>query len=113
MMFSLVHELAADGFDVSVACEALRVSRSGFYEWRDRPASARDESDAHLADTILDVHARSRGCYGSPRVHADLRLAGGEKVGRKRVARLMRLLGISGIGGSRKEAAQACCRCLR
>lgn len=102
MMFSLVHELAADGIAVAVACETLDVSTSGYYDWRDRPASARDEADAHLADKIRDIHAQSRSCYGAPRVHADLRLAGGERTGRKRVARLMRMLGVAGIGGSRK-----------
>ncbi|MBS4104489.1 IS3 family transposase [Tsukamurella paurometabola] len=102
MGFRLVHDLAADGFSVAVACRVLNVSRSGFYEWRSRPASARDEADAHLANKIRDIHAGSRGCYGSPRVHADLRLGGGERTGRKRIARLMRMLGVAGIGGSRK-----------
>ena len=81
----------------------LNVSTSGYYEWRDRPASVRDESDAHLANVIRDIHTGSRGCYGSPRVHAELRLGSGERACRKRVARLMRLLGIAGIGARRKK----------
>ena len=44
--FRLVQELAADGFDVAVTCRVLKVSRSGYYEWRDRPPSARDVADA-------------------------------------------------------------------
>ncbi|WP_175400024.1 IS3 family transposase, partial [Tsukamurella pseudospumae] len=80
-----------------MACRVLNVSTSGFYEWRSRPASARDESDAHLANKIRDIHAGSRGCYGAPRVHADLRLGGGIRTGRKRIARLMRMLGVAGI----------------
>ncbi|KXP14343.1 transposase [Tsukamurella pseudospumae] len=86
-----------------MACRVLNVSTSGFYEWRSRPASARDESDAHLANKIRDIHAGSRGCYGAPRVHADLRLGGGIRTGRKRIARLMRMLGVAGIGSRRKK----------
>ena len=72
--FRLVRELAADGIDVAVACRVLRVSRSGYYEWLTRPASARAVADAQLGETIARVHYESRGTYGSPRVHAELRL---------------------------------------
>ena len=58
---------------MAVACRVLRVSRSGYYGWRDRPPSPRDVADAHLANTIVDIHAMSRCSYGSPRVHAELR----------------------------------------
>jgi len=109
MSFRLVRDLAADGIDVTVACRVLTVSRSGYYEWRHRPASARDEADAWLANRIRDIHAMSRRCYGAPRVHAELRLADNVRVGRKRVARLMRIIGVSGICGRgpkrRKPAA--------
>ncbi|HEY1133714.1 MAG TPA: IS3 family transposase [Nocardioides sp.] len=100
MTFRLVQELAADGIDVAVACRVLKVSRSGFYEWRDRPPSARDLEDAYLANTVVEVHAMSRGSYGTPRIHAELRLAMGLRVGRKRVARLLRL---TGRGRDRRE----------
>jgi hypothetical protein len=83
--------------DVAVACRVLGVSRSGYYEWRERPPSARDLADAHLANTILDIHRMSRRAYGAPRVHAELRLGQGVRVGRKRVARLMRLTGVVGL----------------
>ncbi|WP_222678780.1 IS3 family transposase, partial [Rhodococcoides corynebacterioides] len=59
-------------------------------------------SDALLANSIRDIHQGSRGCYGAPRVHAELRLGGGISVGRKRVARVMRLLGVAGIGARHK-----------
>jgi hypothetical protein len=39
-----------------VACRVLKVSRSGYYEWRSRPASDGDVADAHLLDTIIDIH---------------------------------------------------------
>ena len=93
----MVRELAADGFDVAVACRVLKVSRSGYYEWRDRPPSRRDLDDAYLANTIVDIHQMSRCSYGAPRVHAELRLGRGVRVGRKRVARLLRITGRTGI----------------
>jgi putative transposase len=85
-----------------VACRVLKVSRSGYYEWLGRPLSGRDVDDAHLANTIVDIHAMSRRSYGAPRVHSELRLGQGVRVGRKRVARLMRCAGVRGIGGVSK-----------
>lgn len=86
MRFRLVQELADDGYDVAVTCRVLDVSRSGYYDWLRRPPSPRDLEDAYLANTILDIHADSRRSYGAPRVHAELRLGMGVRVGRKRVA---------------------------
>ena len=103
MTFRLVRELAADGIDVAVACRVLNVSRSGYYDWRHRQPSALDVTDAWLTNTILAVHADSRCSYGSPRVHAELRLGLGIRCGRKRVARLMRQAGIAGIGHRGKK----------
>ena len=57
MTYRLVRELGSDGIDVAVACRVLEVSRSGYYEWLGRPASARDVDDAHLFDLIRDVYA--------------------------------------------------------
>jgi transposase InsO family protein len=86
-----------------VACRVLKVSRSGYYEWRDRPPSRRDVDDAHLANTIIDIHAMSRCSYGAPRVHAELRLGMGVRVGRKRVARLLQVVGRRGISHRHKR----------
>ena len=97
MTYRLVHELGSDGIDVAVACRVLEVSRSGYYEWRQRPASLRDVDDAHLFDLIRDVHASSRATYGAPRVHAELKLGRGIHVGKKRVVRLMHQGGLRGI----------------
>ena len=99
-MFRLVQELADDGIDVAVACRVLKVSRSGYYEHRERPPSARDIDDAYLANTMIDIHEMSRGCYGAPRLHAELRMGLGVRVGCKRVARLLRVTGRAGIGGN-------------
>jgi putative transposase len=86
-----------------VACRVLKVSRSGYYEWRDRAPAPRELEDAYLANTIVDIHTMSRCSYGAPRVHAELRLGMGVHVGRKRVARLLRLVGRRGISHPHKR----------
>jgi putative transposase len=83
-------------YPVRILCRALGVSPSGYYAWRSRGASARAVSDAALAEAIRRSHARSRGTYGVPRVHADLAEAG-HRVSRKRVARLMRADHLAGV----------------
>lgn len=70
-------------------CDWLGVSRSGYYDWHNRPVNKRVEKDAALLKHIERIFKKSRGTYGSPRVHAALRHEG-IKVGRKRVERLMR-----------------------
>jgi putative transposase len=80
-----------------VSCRLLGVSRSGYYEWKDRPASARAAGNEMLLKQIEQIHADSRGSYGSPRVHAELTLGLGLVVNEKRVARLMRQAGIRGL----------------
>jgi putative transposase len=78
---------------VTTLCRVLEVSRSGFYAWEDRDPSKRSLDDDKLVVEILAIHKASRGTYGSPRVHAELQ-ARGIAVSRKRVARLMRKLGL-------------------
>ena len=85
------------GHHVAVSCRLLGVSRSGYYEWKDRPASARDTENELLLKQIRQIHADSRGSCGSPRVHAELTLGLGLVVNEKRVARLMRQAGIRGL----------------
>lgn len=87
-------------FPIAVMCDVLQVSRSGYYAWRDRPPSARDREDAGLTEAIRASHVASDGVYGALRIHADLR-AGGIRVGKKRVARLMRAAGIVGVSRRR------------
>lgn len=85
----------SDDYPVQRLCELFAVSRSGYYTWRKGAASPRARHDAALAIQIAAVHAKSRGTYGSPRVTLDLQEAG-ERVGRHRVARLMRRAGLRG-----------------
>ena len=81
MISRLVRELAADGFPSRWPAGCWRCRRSGFYEWRDRPPSAASVADADLLRTRSStIHAASRGTYGAPRVHAELRLGLGIRV---------------------------------
>jgi putative transposase len=82
---------------VSRLARVLGVSRAGYYAWASRPPSQGTLTDAYLAQQVRTIHARSRGTYGAPRVHAELRLGLDVHVGRKRVARLMREHGLQGI----------------
>jgi putative transposase len=82
---------------ISLLCELLGVSRSGFYAWERRPPSSRDLGDAWLLELIKDIHSQNRRVYGAPRIHAELRLGLGIRVGRKRVERLMRQAKLSGL----------------
>ncbi len=97
MTFRLVQELAAGGVRVAVACRVLRVSASGYYEWRGRAPSPRALADQALTVQIREIHVCSRGTYGAPRVHAELRLGRRVRCSRKRVARLMRAASLCGI----------------
>ena len=78
-------------------CRVLEVSRSGFHAWQARTPSARALEDERLTGRIREIHKDNRKVYGSPRVHAELVLGDGERIGRKRVERLMRAAGISGL----------------
>jgi len=83
---------------VATMCRALGVSPSGFYAWAKRKPSKRSVSDAELGDLIEHIHRESDGgTYGAPRIHAELADAHKTRVGRKRVARLMRLRGLVGV----------------
>jgi transposase InsO family protein len=94
MRFRFIEAEKAD-YPIRLLCRCLAVSRSGFYAWRKRPVSARARRDAHLKVEIAASHSASRRTYGSPRIERDLRQEG-HHVSRKRVARLMRELGLEG-----------------
>ncbi len=83
----------------------MKVSTSWLYEWRKRRADPAPHvrEDHKLTPTIVEIHRQSRGTYGSPRVHAELRLSAGIRVGRKRVERLMRHAGIEGVSRRRRR----------
>src|SRR3954453_4305531 len=87
----------AGGFPVSVACALLGVSRWAYYEWERGAPSDRALTDAWLLEQIKQIHGENRGVYGWRRIHAELRLAHGVRVSGKRVRRLMRQAGISGL----------------
>ena len=82
---------------VKTMCRVLGVSRSGFHAWERRAPSARAREDERLLERIREIHQANRGVYGSPRIHAELVLSDGERIARKRVERLMRQAGISGL----------------
>jgi len=78
-------------------CRALEVNRTSFHDWERRAPSGRALTDAFLVEKIREIHAASDGTYGARRVHAELRLEYDIHVGRKRVERLMKAAGISGL----------------
>ena len=78
---------------IKAMCRVLMVSTSAFYDWLAREPSERDREDELLATHIRAIHKASKGTYGSPRVHAELR-RGGFDVSRKRVIRIMQRLGL-------------------
>jgi putative transposase len=100
MCFRLIDAKRAQ-HPVSLLCGVLGVSRAGYYAWKDRPASPRQRRDGELVEQIGQVHDESEGTYGWPRIHAELRHRG-VRVSRKRVARLMRQAGLSGMVRRRK-----------
>ena len=84
-------------------CRVLGISESGYHAWRARTPSARIQRDTAIRVAIRAAHARSDGTYGSPRILEDLREVG-YRVGRKRVARLMRVEGLCGVSKRRGPA---------
>jgi putative transposase len=81
-------------------CRVLGVSPSGYYAWQTREQSARARRDTALSEDIVRIHEQSRGTYGAPRIHAELQ-QDGQRVGRKRVARLMRASSVVGVSRRR------------
>jgi putative transposase len=84
-------------------CRALGVNRTSFHDWERRAPSDRALSDAWLIEKIKQIHAASDGTYGVRRVHAELGLEHQLRVGRKRVERLMRAAGISGVAARKRR----------
>ena len=94
MKFAFITEHLSD-LPVDTTCNVLKVSRSGYYAWRDRPASDQSRRRTTLAVKIRVVHADNRGVYGSPRVWKALKAAG-EAVSCNTVAKVMRANGLRG-----------------
>jgi putative transposase len=95
-------------FPITFVCDRLGVSTSGFYEWRRAQANPcrRRREDAELVERIVEIHRMSRRAYGSPRIHDELVLGDGRRVGRKRIERLMRTNGIVGIHKRRRGSTR-------
>lgn len=85
---------------IATLCRVIGLSRSGYYAAGRRAPSARAQADRRLTTRLHVIHARSRGTYGVPRVHAELHEAG-QRIGRKRIARLMRAAGLVGVSRRR------------
>jgi putative transposase len=81
---------------IPTMCRVLGISASGYYAWQRRDVSVRHRHDADLLKRIRMFHLQSRGTYGAPRIHRDLRAAG-VRIGRKRVARLLKQAGLRGV----------------
>lgn len=105
-MFRLIGREKANR-SIKAMCRTLGVSRSGYYQWASREPSAWEKRDIELKQAIREIHEKSRGIYGSPRIHAELRMTKGIRCSRKRVSRLMRELGIR---GARKGGYHGCTR---
>ena len=85
---------------VRTLCRVLRVSASGYYDWRDRAPSARARANAELMQRISAAHRASDATYGAPRIRAELAELG-VAAGKNRIARLMRLHGLRGVSRRR------------
>jgi putative transposase len=83
-------------FSIRAMCRVLEASASGYYAWRRRMVSVRKREDEQLQQRIRTIHLLSRETYGAPRIHMELREEG-KRVGRKRVARLMKDAALRGI----------------
>lgn len=88
---------------ISRLCKVLGVTRQGFYAWRRRGPSLRQLGDEELKKLIVEIYDRSHQTYGAVRVNDELREDHDVRVGRKRVARLMRELGIQGVSRRGKK----------
>jgi putative transposase len=93
----VIDALTGQGIDVQHACRALGVSPSGYYAWKDRPASPRELRRIWLAGEIADVHKASGGTYGALRVTAELRHGRDIVVGHNAVGAIMHQLGLKGL----------------
>jgi len=86
-------------------CRVLGVSERGFHAWRQRGPSGRALQDVALLIAVRASHERSGGTYDAPRIHEDLREAG-YRLGRKRIARLLRREGLTGVSRRRGPARE-------
>jgi hypothetical protein len=101
MRFRFIEDRCAD-YPVTLLCDVLCVSPAGYYAWRPRPESRRSAANRDLVDDIRRIHRDTRGRYGSPRIHVELK-AQGRGASRGRIERLMRRHGIRAIMARRRR----------
>ena len=80
-------------FSVSLMCKVMEVTRSAFYDWLNRPESARSREDRQLSEKVKKIHEKSREIYGARRIRQEL-VEDGEPISRTRVGRLMKQQGL-------------------
>jgi transposase InsO family protein len=90
----MVEKLSCERLHVTILCTTLEVSRSGYYAWKERPASERKQENERLAKEIREIFDRSRGTYGVPRIHEKLK-GSGKNHGKERIRKIMVETGIS------------------
>ena len=95
MRYRCIHRRRTQ-YPVTMMCRVLQVSSGGYYAWRVRPESERGATDRELTQVIRRFHTESKGVYGSRNIRLDLKDAG-YHYGRHKVARLMRIAGLSGV----------------
>ncbi len=98
--------IAKERMSVRLACSVVDVSTAGYYAAVTRPVAARTIRHAWLVDLISQIHTASRGTYGAPRVHAELRIGRGITVGHNAVAMLMRRAGLRGLPARKRWHAR-------
>lgn len=91
----MITRLRKDGFDMEELCEAMEVSRSGYYAHQQKPQGARRQEDSVLRPIVAAAFAQSRETYGTPRLREVITRQTGEPVSRARIGRLMEELGLA------------------
>lgn len=94
-------------YPVSRLCHSMGVSRQGYYEWRDRQPSQRQQADAELAIHLQRIHRHSQQTYGSPRIQVEL-AAQGIVCSQRRIRRLMRQFGLVTRYAKRQKPRTTC-----
>jgi putative transposase len=95
--------MAGENLPVQLATRVLRVSESGYYVWKSRTPSVRSLRHAWLTEQITAIHTASHGIYGARRVHAELVLGHGVRLGHGQVERLMNRAGLKGLPGNKRR----------
>lgn len=103
-LYRLIDE-ESDRQSVSRLCRTLGVTGSGYYDWQRQPLSDRALADWLLTEQIRGIFIESEQTYGSPRIFKELKLGQGQKVGQKRVARLMRRAGLVSIYAKKRKGS--------